>query len=155
MEKLKQLMAEANTLIDRADHLTYVTYPVVNETKLLYTVVESLSRGVRTGMDAVLYYDRLYKRISARQGGFHHELELFADHCMPRYAIDRKHVLLIKDLHSFVEARKRSPVEFVKRDRFVICTPSYKMRVLNLQKVKGFLAQSKEFMDQINKAIRC
>ncbi|MFH1637340.1 MAG: hypothetical protein ABIB71_02855 [Candidatus Woesearchaeota archaeon] len=155
MEKLKQLLAEANTLMNRADHLTYITYPVVNEIKLLYTVVENLSKSVSTGMDAVLYYDRLYKRIMRPQGSFQDELDLFSRHSMPRYNIDRKHVLLIRDLKSFVEAKKKSPMEFVRRDKFVICSDTYKMKVLNIKKVKEYLAQSKEFISQVNRTIRC
>lgn len=155
MEKVKELLTKANSLVKKADHLTYITYPLVNEIKLLYTIVESLSESVITAMDAVLYYDRLYKRISKQKGSFRDELDIFARHSMPRYNIDRKHVLLIQDLHAIVHAKKRSPMEFVRKDKFVICTSSYKMKVLKISQVKQYLAQSKSLISEVNRAIRC
>lgn len=154
MEKLRQLIKGAKESLNIADHLAYVTYPQVKEMKLLYLVIENLYRASSKAMDALLRYERLYKRIPVVQGSFDYELELFKD-SIERYAIDRHCVLLIQDLKSIVEARKRSPIEFARRDRFVICSDNYDMRVLDQQKVRNFVAETKEFIEKVNKAIRC
>jgi hypothetical protein len=154
MERLRQLVGEANLKLKKADHLTYMTYPLVNEIKLLYTITENIHDAVISAMEAVLHYDRLYKRIDPRKGDFEYELELFKDSCAMRYNIDRSFMVLIKDLKRIVEAKRKSPMEFVRKDKFVICTENYKMQVLNIQKVKDFLSTAKRFVGSTNKAVR-
>lgn len=153
MEKLKSLITEANGALHKADHLVYVTYPQVKEAKLLYTIAYNLYVALAKGMEAVLHYERLYKRIPLVKGDFDYELNLFKD-CMGEYNINRSSVLLLQDLKRLVETKKKGPIDFIRRDKFVICSDDYSMQVLNLQKVKNHLADVKAFMDRVNRTVR-
>ncbi|MFH1065116.1 MAG: hypothetical protein V1734_01270 [Nanoarchaeota archaeon] len=153
MDKLKQLITEANTEFKKADHLAYVTYPLVRESKLLYAIAEVLYNSLHKGVGAVLEYERLYKRIPLVPGTFETEIELFKD-VSARYGFNRNIVLLLLDLRRLVKAKKASPVEFVRKDKFVICDDEYTMSVLDISKIKGYVIDSREFMEKLNHVMR-
>jgi uncharacterized UPF0160 family protein len=154
MEVLRSLIKEANMLFNTADHLTYVTYPTVKENKLMVTIIENLYNSLVKGMDAILYYDRMYKRISPFSDNFNVRLEVFKTKCAPRYNIDREFILLISDLKQIVDHRKTSPIEFSRNDRYIICSEDYRMKSLTIEKLKDYIAKSKTFIGKLNNIFR-
>ena len=77
MEDFLELLSEANRAFKTADHLTYVTYPLVQETKLLIAIVENLYSALIKSIEAILEYDQLYKRISLLPQDPQSRLEIF------------------------------------------------------------------------------
>mgnify|MGYP001562813167 CR=1 FL=1 len=153
MDKLKQLITEANTEFKKADHLAYVTYPMIRESKLLYAIAEVLYNSLHKGVEAVLAYERLYKRIPLVPGTFETEIELFKD-VSARYGFNRNIVLLLLDLKRLIKAKKESPVEFVRKDKFVICDDDYTMSVLDINKIKAYVMDSREFVEKLNHVMK-
>ncbi len=149
-ELFQELLFEANKAFKNADHLIYVTYPLVNDVKLIVTIVDNLNKALLSGMDALLQYEYLYKRISFLPRDFNDKIEVFKTYCIPKYSIDRESLLLVSDIKKLVEHRKNSPIEFVRSGKFVMCTSDYKMRVLNYDKVKNFVIQGKGFINKLN-----
>jgi len=150
MDEVLKLASQAKRMYETADHLTYVTFPVVNEIRLLATITENLHTALVHGMNAVLQYDRLYKRIPPLNSDFNSRFEVFKTKCVPRYNLDRSVILLIQDLGEIIEKRKESPMEFQRKDKFVICSHDYRMKTLSLSKVKEYLAQSKPFFSRLD-----
>ncbi|MFH1328750.1 MAG: hypothetical protein ABIH76_07935 [Candidatus Bathyarchaeota archaeon] len=155
MEKLRKLLGEARDKLNTADHLTYVTYPAIDDVKMLYAITEGLFVAARNAMKAIVQYDRMYKRVPLVPGDFRSEFEIFKSRCAVRYGIDRIYVELIEELNRVVELRKTSPMEFVRRDKLVICTENYKMKVINLAKVKDYLKLSKGLVGHASRIIKC
>ncbi|MBU2637463.1 MAG: hypothetical protein KJ955_00650 [Nanoarchaeota archaeon] len=153
MEELKQLIAEANKEFKKADHLAYMTYPMVRETKLLYVIAEVLYNSLSKGVEAMLAYERLYKRIPLVPGCLEAELELFKD-VAGKYGFNRNIVLMLLDLKALMNAKKDGPVEFVRQGKFVICDEDYGMKVLDIQKVKAYIMDGKEFIARMNHVLR-
>ena len=151
MENFYRLIKEANSAFSTADHLTYVTYPLLKEVKLSIIVVENLHSAVTKAMDAILYYDRMYKRINPIQDNFDAKIGVFRNSCARRYQIDEKHINLIKELRNIVSSHKESPMEFVRRDKFVICSDSYsKIKTIDINKLKEYVILTRLFIDKIN-----
>jgi len=150
MEEILKLVREAKKLYETADHLTYVTFPVVNEVKLLVTIAENLNSALVMGMNAILLYDRLYKRIPPLNTDFYSRFEVFKNRSAPRYNIDRSILLLMNDLRKVVEKRKESPMEFVRKNKFIICSDDYKLKTLTLGKIKEYLNQAKPFFSRLD-----
>ena len=150
MEKLKSLLYDANKLFETADHLAYVTYPLIKDTKLLTTVADNLHNALLKSMEALLHYDRLYKRIPPYGTSFIEMFQIFKSRCAPRYSIPREGIMVLQDLHEFIETRKKSTLEFSRRDKFVIATREYRLSALTLDKLKNYIYQSKRFLAQVN-----
>lgn len=153
MERTTQLISEANRLFNTADHLAYITYPLVKETKLMVTITENLYLSLMAAVDALLQHEKAYKRISLTPNDFESKLDTFRRECMPRYKLDRSYLLLIKDIHDIIEHKKKSPIEFIRNDKYIMCSDSYKMKVLTIEGLKQYIAQSKEFIFRINKVL--
>lgn len=154
MQEVKDLVIEANKAFETADHLAFVTYPVINDTKLFALVAEQLHRALISGMNALLEYDEMYKRIPPLPDEFENRFEIFKDHVAKRYGIEREIILLIRDINDIVKKRKISPMEFSRRGNYVIATESYKLRILNLEKIKNFVSLTKLFINKINEVYR-
>lgn len=154
MENFKASLDEINRLFQIADHLVFATYPAVKELKLLISASENLYKAVMKGIEIVVEYDRMYKRVPLVKGDINSELRIFKDSCLKRYSFDPSVLLLIKDLRLLIESREKSAMEFRRKDKFVICSPSYRMNIINFHKVKLFMSQGRMFIEKLNKVVR-
>ncbi len=154
MEKVKALQRESDIKIRSADHLLTVTYPVIKDPKMLVVVTQNIYTSMISGMKALLYYDRLYKRIGPLSADFWSQLDVFRRGSCKRYQIDQKFCQQIQELRQLIEKRQKSTMEFTRKDKFVICSGNYNLSVLNIKKVKNYLALAKLFNKKVNKVIK-
>ena len=153
METVLKLVAKANKHLQIADHLTYVTYPLLNDVKLVFAVIDNLYTAYVSAMDAFLTYERLYKRIMVLPDDYKERLDIFKTRIVKRYNIDRGHVLIMDDLAQIIAYRRKSPVEFIRNDKLMICSDTYKMKSVNYDKVKEYLNKSKPFFSRMNRVL--
>tara|TARA_Y100000034_G_C6661163_1_gene289856 strand:- start:120 stop:593 length:474 start_codon:yes stop_codon:yes gene_type:complete len=153
MENFKRMVVKANKLYQTADHLAYVTYPLVKDTKLIITIVENLYASLMMSMDAMLYYDRLYKRINPVPENFYSKFETFKTKTAPRYGIDAEKVLIITNMREIIKKRQESPMEFSRRNKYVIASQDYKLKTISIDATKKYLADSKIFLEKLNRII--
>lgn len=146
MEKFQELRELAKKKLQLADHILTMTYPVVKDSRLLLGVVENLFLSLSYAMSSILHYELVFKRIPAFPDDFAAKLELFRDKCMNKYKIDKEHVMLIQDMKEIIVSHKKSPVEFRRKDRLIICDDSYRTRVISVNELKGSIAKAKSFI---------
>lgn len=151
MEEFKRLVLEANKYFKTADHLVYVTYPLVQDHKLLITALENLYLAMKCSMDAIIYYDKMFKRIGPVPEAFETKYEVFEMKCAPRYKIPSNFVDVLKELKRFVNDHKGSQVEFVRHNKVVICSEGYEtIRTVDLSLVKNYVIYVRGFMKVVN-----
>tara|TARA_Y100000034_G_scaffold122372_1_gene167747 strand:+ start:964 stop:1446 length:483 start_codon:yes stop_codon:yes gene_type:complete len=150
MKEVKAMLDKANLLVKRADHMFYVTYPLMKDNKLIITMAENVNNGMLCAMDALLMYERLYKRISLYPEDFKVKMDMFKGSIARRYNIHRDHIVLIQDLKKFLEERKKSGVEFVKNDKYVLFNQKRELKSLGIDKLKENLNMSKDFLKKVN-----
>ena len=153
MPQVQDLLRFANQKINTSDHLTYITYPTVNENKLMISIVENIFVGMTAGMDALLLYERTFKRVPMYADDFRAKVELLKSHAADRYNLDRKYIIALEDLRMLIEAHKKSTTEISHREKFVIFSDTYQMKALTIENVKSYLALAKSFMDKVNKVL--
>ncbi len=153
MQDIKNLILEAKKAVRAADHLLYITYPVVNDKKLFISIVDNLYKANINAMNAILQYERLYKRVAPYPEIFEHKMDLLKTGIAERYHLQREYIVLLEDLKKITEARKASPIEFQRQDKYIICSPNYRMETLTIEKLKNYLFQSKLFVEKIAKII--
>lgn len=153
MEEVNQIVEQANELLKRADHMASVTYQVVNETKLLVVIVDNLYQAAIKAMDAVLHYDYLYKRIGELPANTRERMNFFRETAARRYNIPREQILALYELYDLVEKHKKSPMEFVRKETYVIASTDYKLRLLDLKKVKQYVEATKMFIRKVNSIV--
>ena len=150
MKEIRIVIDRANGLIKRADHMFYITYPLIKDNKLIITMAENISNGMSHAMDAILMYERLYKRISIYPEDFNVKMGIFRDSIAKRYNIEKEHINLIRDLKMFLEERKNSGAEFMKNDKYAFFNQKQELKSLGLDRIKQNLNMSKEFIRKVN-----
>jgi len=153
MEKFQELRESAKKRITVADHMLVITYPMVKDPRLLITIIENLFLAMTSSMGSVLHYDLLFKRVPLFNDNFEDKFRLFKDECAKRYSINQEHLALLREIKDIIVAHKKSPVEFSRQDRFIICNGSYKMKTISISQLKMNIEKAKEFIEVNNNIV--
>ncbi|MBU2639964.1 MAG: hypothetical protein KKG75_04650 [Nanoarchaeota archaeon] len=150
----KEFFRDAISALKRADHLTYMTLPLVKDNKLILTVLDNISLAMIHGMNAALEYERMYKRIMPLPENFNSRYHIFRDKLINKYNITIEEVELIRKLRDMIEAHKSSPVEFSRPDKFVICNENFRMKTVTVQDIKQYIVTTRNFLRKINVVLK-
>jgi hypothetical protein len=153
MEEFQVLRDKALQKIRIADHMLFMTYPVVKDPKLLLAIIENIFVSLDSGIGALLHHERLFKKIPAFNDTFPSRLEMFRSRMAPKYSFSRNQINLVTDVKSILSEHKNSPVSFIRKDKFVICSPSYSIKTVDINLVKKYIFETKIFLNQINKIV--
>jgi len=150
----KDLIEESNKNVKTADHLIYITYPLLKDPKLIITITERLYHSLMNAVSALLYYDYAYKRIDFVPHSDNDKIRLFKDLSMKTYNINKEIVVIMNELKEFIEFRKKSPLEPLFKDTRTIFSSAYNTRTLSLTKMKDYVKEVKRFNKNINGIIK-
>jgi hypothetical protein len=153
MEEIQRKMTEAKECLRRADHMASVTFSLLNETKLLIVIIDNLYQSVGKMIEAMLRYEYLYKRIGDIPNGTKAQLQFFKDSVARRYNVPYESMTAVKELYDLMEKRKNSSMEFVRKETFVIASNEYRLRLLDIKKVKEYVEKTKMFIKKIESVI--
>jgi len=151
MEKFHQLLLESDRLFKTADHLAYVTYPMLKEVKLTITISNNLYAAMTKAMEAVLEYEKYYKKIFSYPEDFNSRLQVFMK-SMQRYGISQNFIDIIKDLNKIVNFHRSSPIEIVRDNRYVIFTEAYRdSKTVDIETLKRYIFNIRPSLEKIYK----
>ena len=150
MQEIKITLDKVKKLIKIADHMLYVTYPLIKDNKLIITMADNIVNGMISAMDAVLMYEKLYKRISDYPEDFKGKIILFKGSIANRYKIERDSIVAMEDLKSFLDERKIGSTEFTKNDKYMFFSQKQEVKSLGIDKIKQNLNISKELLRKVN-----
>ena len=146
MEKFQELREEALKNLKNADHMLGVTYPLIGDTKILLNVADNIFLALTNAMGAILHHDRLFKYIPPFNDNFEGKFMMFKNKVLKRYNIDLEYAKLIQEIKDVIILHKNSPVEFKRKDRYIICTDNYRMVAITVNMLKDYLKKTKEFI---------
>lgn len=134
----------ARKSLQTADHLTYVTFPLLKEQRLLLKVLEELQEAVVNIINAILQYEYSNRRIMIYNNA-RENFNTFKKIAM-QYNISQEQLGKILEIMTLAEKHKKSPFEFVKSDRIVIMSDNMNPETLNLDKIKVYIIEIKDFL---------
>ena len=153
MEKFIENLVTAEKTIKSADHMIYVTFPLINDKRLLFKVLQEMKNAIALCINAILQYEYLYKRIKLYKDS-KLNLRIFIEKCAPRYSITKEEMNLVHELFDFVEKHKESPFEFIKDNKLVVLSNSLRPRTMTLEKTKEFMIVSKSILKKSKDLIK-
>lgn len=133
-----------------ADHLINVTYPLVNDPKLFIAVLDHLFLSLVNSISALLYYELKYRRIPVFKDNFQEKHDLFVRHCVKPYHISKDYIEFILNVKSLVLAHQKSSIEFIRKEKIVICNDKYSYKTLDAETLKGYIDKARIFVYLIN-----
>jgi hypothetical protein len=151
MERYQELRDKAKATIHKADHMLTMSYPLLNEPKILVSVANSVMRGCDYAMTSLLEHERLFKRIPQYPDNFDSKLLIFRDKIVPKYKINISHVKLVMELKEIAKAHSSSAVEFSKDKKYVMASEDYELRTLTSNDLKKLILKAKLFVDEMQR----
>jgi hypothetical protein len=148
MESVKGLQERARRNIEVAEQVLVKTYPAVHDPKLILAVAGDVYAALMSSIEAILidcgrdfsddFGSRFiaFKRI-APAGGF-----------------DGSDIALVEDVHKIVSEHESSPVEFPRKDRFVICDERYCCDIISLSDMKNYLFRARLFVEKAERVLK-
>ena len=152
MEKFLENLQEAGKTISTADHMLYVTFPLIKDKKLLLKILLDTKIAISKCISSILQYEYLYKRIKLYNDS-KTNFKTFEEKCAKRYGITKQEIRLIAELFDVVEEHKKSSMEFMKNTKIVILSQNLQPKIITIEKVKEFLALAKNILKKIEKTI--
>lgn len=152
MEKFLENLQEAETTLRTADHMFYVTFPLLKDKKLLLKILQDTKTAISKCISSILQQDYLYKRISLynnQKANF----RTFESKSSKRYNITEQEIRDIKDLFDISESLKQSSMEFLKNDKIVILSRDMQPKTITTEKIKEFLTLTKNILRKTQNAI--
>ncbi len=153
MEKFHQDLKEAIKSLQIADHMTYVTFPLVNEQRLILKIFDEIYKSIIKSINAILNYEYMYKRIKLYTDN-NENIRTFTNKCSKIYNLNNEQTKKIIEILELNKKHKKSAMEFVKRDKIIILSDNLKTQTLDIQKVKEYLLVAKELLMQANSKIK-
>ena len=153
MEKFQEARDKAKRNIKIADHMLSVTYPLVKDPKLLLAIIENIFLSYTNSVAAILYYERLFKRIPPFQDTFESKLNMFRERCLLKYNIDKSYLTEIQDIKDIIIEHRKSPVEFKRKDQFVICSDNYRIKSISINDIKNYINKAKVFIEAMDNIV--
>jgi hypothetical protein len=150
MEKFKEFIEKAEKNIKVADHILSVTYPLIKDPKLLLSVMQNVSFAFENTLNSILSYELTFKSIPDFENTFEIKTDLFKNKIMSKYKLKEDHLKAVIELKEIIKDHKDSSVEFSRKDVFVICSESFKMRTLSLEDIKKYITKAKLFIEEVN-----
>lgn len=141
----KEDIIEAKRLLRIADHMVYITYPVLKEQRLLIKILEQINTALKKTIVAILDHEYVNKRIQKFDDP-KVNFDTFVG-LAESYGIGQSHISIIKKVSGIIELHNKSPLEFIRKDAFIIMTDNLKTEQITLERVKIFLKSSKQIVD--------
>lgn len=152
MEKYEENLDKASKALGIADHMAYVTFPLIRENKLLLRILTEIHTCLINLISAILQYENYYKRINLYKNA-DDNFETFKEVSVS-YGISLDQINRILEIFRLVERHRKSPFEFVKNDKIVIMSEGMKTDTLTLEKIKFFLFETKDLLRKAQNVIK-
>ena len=153
MEEFQKNLQQAVRSLQIADHMTYVTYPLVGERRLLLKIFDEIYKSIINCINAILNYEYLYKKIKLYQNNGDN-LSTFTDKCAKWYNLSNQQIKKIKEIIELNKRHKESAMEFVRRDKIVILNDNLGTQLLDIKLIKEYLLLAKELLMRVNEGVR-
>jgi len=121
----KQERESALKNIKLADHLLTQTYDIVGDAKLLLVILDNVHKALDNTVGMVVHYERENKDIPPFQDNNEVKFNIFKLKLAQKYNISNDFIRFVSDIKELLTLHKESPMEFSKKDVFVICSEKY------------------------------
>ncbi len=127
-----------------ADHMLTMTYPLVEDPKILVSVLENVQQSMDDVIHNKLLKARQEKKIPLYSDTEQGRFSAFMEYLAKNYS--KKTIQHIKEVYETLQEHKKSPVEFRRKKTFVICDEQYQTKTLSEATLKEYIQTVKELV---------
>ena len=154
MEDYKLLIEKAKREIMIADHMTYVTSRLINDKKIVVSIVDHINKAVFHAMNAWMYYEKMYKRLRNVPQDTDLMLRLFFSKYAKVLNLENSLETMTRTIHHAMESYNKRGMMLTRTNRFVIVSPSYELIDFKRSDVKDWLNKTKNFVNIVGEKLK-
>lgn len=139
--------------LDSSDHLTYITYPLLKEIKLLRKIFEDLGIALDNLIRASIDYEEKRAKIVKYSEDRMNNL-LFLKKLSLNYGITQDEVTKLAEFLDLCEQYKIANFDFIKQNNLVLLSPSLRSKIISFEQLKEYLNLIKIVSIKIKKGIK-
>jgi len=130
-----------------ARHLLDVTYPLVKDSKLFLGIISNISTSLEACIDSLLHKELESNNIEPYQEK--DKIQIFHSIITKKHNIPTKHSNLAMQLKDIIKVHQKSPIEFERKERMVICDNDYNMTIISVNELKKFAYNNEELINHV------
>jgi len=147
MTKFLEYLHEAQKIVSVIDHIYYVSYPLVQDKRMLIKILVEAKKAIASCINAILQYEYLFTRIVLYKDP-NLNMRNFEIKCASLYEISDSEIKKIRELFEIVKQHQQSPFEFKKNGKIIILSEDMHPTILTEDKIKEFLILSKNVLQK-------
>ncbi|MBT3836042.1 hypothetical protein HOD05_02120 [Candidatus Woesearchaeota archaeon] len=139
---------------DAAHHFLHNTYPLLKDPKLLLGIFSNISKSLEASMEAILLHGRANHYIPAFGDNFTHKWHAFSKYAVPKHHIAGEFTTMVMDLNRIRDLHDKSPVEFPRGEKLVICNEEYDITTLSAKEAHLSLNKARELLEKTEEILK-
>jgi|SRR3989344_9269393 len=149
LERHAILLNQAKKEIGLADHLLYVTFSMIKDTKFLLAISEHIHRAAFAALEALLEFERHYKRIEAFSRNHSVMISTYRQKLEHFYNLDPKFYSLLKKLNEIRKLGANVNVAFRHGEKYVLASSDFKLTTIDFESIKRYNNITKRFVEKV------
>jgi len=154
MEKYVELHNSASKDLQKAGHFLYVTFNLVQESKILTLVIEQINSAIDKALESLLEFERTNKNIEPFPRHVPMMISIYEKKIQERRELNPKFLQLVRKLKVLKSHINESSMTFRRNDKFVFATDTYETKSIDLDLIKKYYNISNEFILRIGDIIK-
>ncbi|MDP6845604.1 MAG: hypothetical protein QF460_01425 [Candidatus Nanoarchaeia archaeon] len=153
MENYQELINKAQKEIDSSDHLLFVTYNIVKDSKFVFSVTNQLIDAVKYALEALLEFERKSKLIEPYPKQFNFMVETFKKKVAERREFEEKTITFLNKLVTMEQTIDSSSINFRRGETYVLADEDFGTKAIELQTIKSYFSSAQEFVSKVGDII--
>ncbi len=145
MDKKQTYLNESLKYLQTAEHMAEVTFPLVNEKKLLLKILEQINKSIINSINAANK-----KRILRREINPEDKRKIIKQ--LKKLNMKKEQTEKILEIIELNQKHKKSAMEFERNNKAVIMMNDLNIITLNIGEIKEYLATAKTFYIKVSSA---
>lgn len=146
----KEYLKESARHLQIADHMTYITFQLVNEKKLIIKIFEEIYKSIKNSILSAVYYEFENKNIILSNKETEN-INNFIENLAKSYDINEKEISQIKEIMELEKKHEESSMEFVRKEKIILLSDSLNIKTLTIENIKIYLTTAKNLFLKISK----
>ena len=146
--KAEESISQSSRKIAAADHMLTSTYPALQDPALLGSIHKLIFKSIDIAMIAFLQKLVETKQIPIYYDSFQERFRVFKNAWLSSKR-ESSDIAFIAEQIEITEEQKKSPVEFARKDTYVICDQDYSITKLTVPMLKGCVSRAKKFIKKV------
>ena len=153
LPKYKEMFRKAEKEIKLTDHLIYVTYSVINDTKFLISIADHIITAAKLAVESLLEHERYVKRIEPFPRNFAVMVSIYESKVEAQHQFDRTFARLLRKLLELTEFIKESNMCFRRQEKYILAKNAFAIKTIDLEIIKRYQKNTHNFIEKVGEVL--